>query len=142
MNEHFRCPVAAARGMGVSAWIDRCNSGLILSEPTASKTWPTSSDCAGRGGDRLRCLLQRRAWTASAQKALTARSRPAAAQRPAAAAGTGPVLNLVYNSPGPSLPPVQAEADQRELGKHPGMVSLAHLFVLANMPIQRFGSMR
>ncbi len=52
-------------------------------------------------------------------------------------------LNLVYNPQGPSLPPPQAslEADyKRVLGEQYGIV-FNKLFVLANMPIQRFGSM-
>jgi radical SAM/Cys-rich protein len=51
-------------------------------------------------------------------------------------------LHLVYNPQGPSLPPPQAalEADyKRILGKHYGVL-FDRLFVLANMPIQRFGS--
>jgi radical SAM/Cys-rich protein len=53
------------------------------------------------------------------------------------------VLNLVYNPQGPSLPPAQGplEADyKRILGETHGIV-FNRLFVLANMPIQRFGSM-
>ncbi len=52
-------------------------------------------------------------------------------------------LNLVYNPQGPSLPPAQAalEADyKRVLGDSYGIV-FNKLFVLANMPIQRFGTM-
>lgn len=52
------------------------------------------------------------------------------------------VLNLVYNPQGPSLPPAQGvlEADyKRVLGEQYGIV-FNKLFVLANMPIQRFGS--
>jgi len=55
----------------------------------------------------------------------------------------GLVLNLVYNPQGPSLPPPQAalEAEyKRILGEAYGIV-FNNLFVLANMPIQRFGSM-
>jgi radical SAM/Cys-rich protein len=55
----------------------------------------------------------------------------------------GLVLNLVYNPQGPALPHAQAslEADyKRVLGKQYGIV-FNKLFVLANMPIQRFGSM-
>ncbi len=51
-------------------------------------------------------------------------------------------LNLVYNPQGPSLPPPQAalEADyKRTLGDQYGIV-FNKLYVLANMPIQRFGS--
>ena len=56
---------------------------------------------------------------------------------------TGLTLNLVYNPQGPVLPPdqVKLQADyKRELLKHFGIV-FNDLFVLANMPIQRFGSM-
>ena len=52
-------------------------------------------------------------------------------------------LNLVYNPQGPSLPPPQAalEVDyKRVLGASYGIV-FNKLFVLANMPIQRFGTM-
>jgi radical SAM/Cys-rich protein len=52
-------------------------------------------------------------------------------------------LNLVYNPQGPSLPPNQEklQADyKRELHSHFGIV-FNDLFALANMPIQRFGSM-
>jgi radical SAM/Cys-rich protein len=52
------------------------------------------------------------------------------------------VLNLVYNPQGPALPPPQAalEADyKRVLGERHGIV-FDKLFVLANMPIQRFGA--
>ncbi len=58
-------------------------------------------------------------------------------------AGSGLVLNLVYNPQGASLPPAQAalEADyKRHLGERYGIV-FDRLFTLANMPIQRFGSM-
>ena len=57
--------------------------------------------------------------------------------------GAGRVLNLVYNPQGAVLPPPQPalEADyKRELGAHFGIV-FNSLFALANMPIQRFGSM-
>ena len=51
-------------------------------------------------------------------------------------------LHLVYNPTGPSLPPAQAalEADYRQLlGRNFGIV-FDRLFVLANMPVKRFGS--
>jgi radical SAM/Cys-rich protein len=54
----------------------------------------------------------------------------------------GLILNLVYNPQGPSLPPAQGslEADyKRVLGESYGIV-FNKLYVLANMPIQRFGS--
>ena len=54
----------------------------------------------------------------------------------------GTSLNLVYNPQGPSLPPSQdaLEADyKRVLSEQYGIV-FDKLYVLANMPIQRFGS--
>jgi radical SAM/Cys-rich protein len=57
--------------------------------------------------------------------------------------GSGLDLNLVYNPQGPELPPAQdrLEVDYRtHLGERYGIV-FNHLFVLTNMPIQRFGSL-
>jgi radical SAM/Cys-rich protein len=56
--------------------------------------------------------------------------------------GTELTLNLVHNPQGASLPPAQAElqADyKRILGEQYG-IKFNHLYTLANMPIQRFGS--
>ncbi len=56
--------------------------------------------------------------------------------------GSGLVLNLVYNPNGAFLPPNQdaLEADYKHLlGERFGIV-FNHLFAIANMPIQRFGS--
>ncbi|PJA25787.1 MAG: radical SAM protein [Alphaproteobacteria bacterium CG_4_10_14_0_2_um_filter_63_37] len=57
--------------------------------------------------------------------------------------GSGLVLNLVFNPQGASLPPDQAalEADyKRELSDHFG-IHFNRLLAIANIPIQRFGSM-
>lgn len=57
--------------------------------------------------------------------------------------GSGLTLNLVYNPQGPSLPPEQHNlqaAYKRELQDRFGIV-FNRLYALANMPIQRFGSM-
>ena len=56
--------------------------------------------------------------------------------------GSGLALDLVYNPLGPSLPPPQAALEEdyrRELFNHFGVL-FNHLYTLANMPIQRFGS--
>lgn len=53
------------------------------------------------------------------------------------------ILNLVYNPLGPTLPPPQGplEADYRkQLGERFG-ITFDRLYTLANMPIQRFGSL-
>ena len=57
--------------------------------------------------------------------------------------GFGLELNLVYNPQGPTLPPPQGpleEAYRTHLREGYG-VEFNHLYTLANMPIQRFGSM-
>ncbi len=57
--------------------------------------------------------------------------------------GTGLVLNLVYNPLGPSLPPDQEELEasyRQHLTREYG-IAFDRLFTLANMPIQRFGSL-
>ena len=58
-------------------------------------------------------------------------------------AGSGLVLNLVFNPQGPTLPPPQAalaESYKARLAEEHGIV-FNQLFTLANMPIQRFGSL-
>ncbi|MGH8355789.1 MAG: arsenosugar biosynthesis radical SAM (seleno)protein ArsS, partial [Pseudomonas sp.] len=57
-------------------------------------------------------------------------------------AGSGLILNLVYNPQGPSLPPPQArlEADyKRHLAEDFG-IHFDHLLCITNQPIARFGS--
>ena len=57
--------------------------------------------------------------------------------------GTDLILNLVYNPLGPYLPPSQTDLERdyrRILGERFGVV-FNRLFTIANMPIQRFGSM-
>lgn len=56
--------------------------------------------------------------------------------------GSGLTLNLVYNPNGDFLPPPQEklEADYRRLLADNFNIQFDHLFALANMPIQRFGS--
>jgi radical SAM/Cys-rich protein len=58
-------------------------------------------------------------------------------------ADAGLLLNLVYNPQGPVLPPDQhkLEADYRKHLHDEFGISFNHLYVLTNMPIQRFGSM-
>ncbi len=55
---------------------------------------------------------------------------------------SGLVLNLVYNPNGAFLPPsqIKLEADYRRLLEQNFGIVFNHLYALANMPIQRFGS--
>ena len=143
LNPHFRRLVRAARQMGVRV-MDRCNltilevaghedlaSFVALEQVEIVASLPCYSidnvdsqrgkgvfDASIRGLQRLNALGYGRA-------------------------GSGLVLNLVYNPQGPSLPPPQVtlEADyKRNLGEQHG-VTFNELYTLANMPIQRFGSM-
>jgi radical SAM/Cys-rich protein len=139
LNPHFRRLVQAARDMGVRV-IDRCNltilevqedlSGFLagqqveivasfpcyLEENVDRQRGKGVFDGSIRGLTRLNALGYGRE-------------------------GSGLVLNLVYNPQGPALPPEQSklEADyRRELGRYG--ILFNRLYTLANMPIQRFGS--
>lgn len=58
-------------------------------------------------------------------------------------AGSALILNLVYNPQGATLPPAQSELEHQYKHQlyHTFGIEFNLLFVLANMPIQRFGSM-
>ncbi|WP_218567829.1 arsenosugar biosynthesis radical SAM (seleno)protein ArsS [Pseudomonas cavernicola] len=57
-------------------------------------------------------------------------------------AGSGLILNLVYNPQGPSLPPPQAqlEADYKQHLSDEFGIQFDHLLTITNQPIARFGS--
>ena len=142
LNPHFRELVLRARELGVHV-IDRCNL-TILDEPgqeglaeflAAQKVEVIAS---------LPCYLEenvdRQRGKGVFQKSIRALARLNALGY--GAPGGGLELSLVYNPQGPSLPPAQdaLEADyKRILGERYG-VAFNRLYVLANMPIQRFGS--
>ena len=142
LNAHFRRLVAGARALGVRV-IDRCNL-TILFEPGQEDL---AEFLAAHGVEvtaSLPCYsvanVDRQRGDGVFDKSIAALQRLNALGY--ARAGSGLVLNLVYNPQGPSLPPPQAalEADyKRELSTHFG-ISFDHLFALTNMPIQRFGS--
>ncbi len=143
LNPHFRDLVLRARRQGAHV-IDRCNL-TILEEPgqeglaeflAAQRVEVTAS---------LPCyteeLVDRQRGKGVYQKSIKALKRLNALGY--GAAGSGLALNLVYNPQGPTLPPAQnkLEADyKRNLREAHGVV-FNELFTLANMPIQRFGSM-
>jgi radical SAM/Cys-rich protein len=142
LNPHFRRLVSAARDLSVRV-MDRCNL-TILEQPGQEDTAEflaaqqveivASMPCysidnvdkqRGKGvyDGSIRGLKRLNALGYGRQ-------------------GSGLTLNLVYNPLGPSLPPPQAalEADyKRELSARFGIV-FNSLYVLANMPIQRFGA--
>jgi radical SAM/Cys-rich protein len=142
LNPHFRRLVRAARDLGVRV-IDRCNLTIVdvggqedLAEFLAAEQVEIIASLPCYRADNVDRQRGKGVFEGSirALKRLNALGY--------GREGTGRVLNLVYNPQGPSLPPPQEalEADyRRELGDKFGVV-FNHLFTLANMPIQRFGS--
>ena len=134
--------VAAARDIGVRV-IDRCNL-TILFEP-GQKIWRSSSP-PSRLKSPPRCPATSK--TTSTASAARACSRPASARCSGSTrlgygtTGSPLKLNLVYNPQGPVLPPVSRRCKrdyQQHLFDGYGIV-FNELYVLTNMPIQRFGS--
>ena len=142
LNPHFRDLVRGARALGVRV-IDRCNL-TILSEPGQDDL---AGFLAGQGVEITASLPCYSPANVDRQRGDGVFKRSIAALRQLNALGygqpgSGRVLNLVYNPQGAVLPPPQAALEQdykRELALHFG-IRFDHLFVLANMPIQRFGS--
>lgn len=141
LNPHFRRLVRGARALGAKV-MDRCNL-TILSEPG-------QEDLASfLAAERVEIVASMPCYLADnverqRGKGVFERSIDGLKRLNALGYGRDPglPLNLVYNPQGPSLPPAQQmlEADYRRiLGGQYGIV-FNHLFVLANMPIQRFGA--
>jgi radical SAM/Cys-rich protein len=141
LNPWFRELVLRARELGVHV-IDRCNL-TILEEPGQEDL------AAFLAGERVEVIASLPCYTEELVdrqrgKGVYGKSIRALQRLNALGYGAGDlVLNLVYNPQGPRLPPAQdkLEADyKRILGEAHGVV-FNRLFTLANMPIQRFGSM-
>ena len=143
LNPGFRALVRAARALGVRV-IDRCNLTILFE--------PGQQDLAGFLAEQqvevVASLPCYSAVNVDQQRGNGVFDKSIAALRRLNALGygcgdeRGLVLNLVYNPLGPSLPPPQHALEQaykHELFAHFG-VRFDHLFTLANMPIQRFGS--
>ena len=140
LNPHFRRLVRAARGLG-TAVMDRCNL-TILEQPGQEDLAEFLAAQQVEIVASMPCYLQDNVERQRGKGVFDGSIR---ALRKLNALGYGRELplNLVYNPQGPSLPPSQSalEADyKRVLGEDYGIV-FDRLFVLANMPIQRFGSM-
>jgi radical SAM/Cys-rich protein len=143
LNPHFRKLVVAARDMGVRV-MDRCN--LTILEVAGQED--LAEFLAGQQIEiiaSMPCYLEDNVERQRGKGVFDASIR--GLQRLNALGygrdESGLALNLVYNPQGPSLPPPQAalEADYRRvLGENYGIV-FNNLYTMANMPIQRFGSM-
>ena len=140
LHPQFRELVARARALGIHV-IDRCNL-TVLEEAGQEDLAAFLKDSRVEIIASLPCyseeLVDRQRGKGVYEKSLRALRR-----LNALGYGTELALNLVYNPQGPSLPPPQAklEADyKRILAERHGVV-FNRLYTLANMPIQRFGSM-
>ncbi|MBI1891422.1 MAG: arsenosugar biosynthesis radical SAM protein ArsS [Burkholderiales bacterium] len=143
MNPHFRHLVREACTLGVRV-IDRCNL-TILSEPGYEGLAAFLANHQVEITASLPCYAE---GNVDRQRGDGVFKRSIEALRLLNAAGygqpnSGLELSLVYNPQGPSLPPDQQKLEtdyKRELADRFGIV-FNRLYVLANMPIQRFGSM-
>ena len=141
LNPHFRRLVLGARALGIRV-MDRCNL-TILEQPGQEGL---AAFLAANGVEvvaSMPCYLEDNVERQRGKGVFDASIRGLKVLN-ALGYGRDPALplNLVYNPQGPSLPPPQAalEADyKRILGERHGIV-FNQLYVLANMPIQRFGS--
>ena len=143
LHPDFRELVRAARALGVKV-IDRCNL-TILFEPGQEGLAEFLAEHEVEVVASLPCYsmdnVDRQRGKGVFDKSIAGLQRLNALGY--GREGSGRVLNLVYNPQGAVLPPPQPalEADyKRELGAHFGIV-FNSLYALANMPIQRFGSM-
>jgi radical SAM/Cys-rich protein len=143
LNRHFRRLVTSARDMGVRV-MDRCNL-TILEQPGQQDLGQFLAGNQVEIVASMPCYLEDNVDRQRGKGVFDGSIRglrhlnELGYGRPE----TGLVLNLVYNPQGPSLPPAQAtlETDYRRmLGGQHGIV-FNSLYTLANMPIQRFGSM-
>jgi radical SAM/Cys-rich protein len=143
LHPQFRALVTRARAVGVDV-MDRCNL-TILSEPGHEDL------AAFLAEQRVEVVASLPCYT----EELVDRQRGKGVYEASIAGirqlnalgyghpGSGLELSLVYNPQGAVLPPSQPklEADYRRiLGESCGVV-FTRLYTLANMPIQRFGSM-
>ena len=143
LNPHFRYLVTEARSLGVKV-LDRCNL-TILNEPGHEDLAGFLAAHAVEVVASMPCYLED---NVDRQRGKGVFSSSIRGLRKLNAlgygrAGSGLVLDLVYNPQGPSLPPAQApleDAYRAHLRAEYG-VEFNRLFTLANMPIARFGSM-
>jgi radical SAM/Cys-rich protein len=143
LSPHFRGLVLAARNLGAHV-MDRCNL-TVLEQPGQEDTAEFLAANRVEIVASLPCYLEENVDAQRGKGVFegSIRSLRKLNELGYGRAGSGLALNLVYNPQGPSLPPAQEklEADyRRHLEERYGVV-FSHLYVLTNMPIQRFGSM-
>ncbi|MGB6350671.1 MAG: arsenosugar biosynthesis radical SAM (seleno)protein ArsS [Pseudolabrys sp.] len=141
LNPHFRRLVREARKLGIKV-MDRCNL-TILEQPEQETLAEFLASERVEVVASMPCYLQHNVERQRGKGVFNGSIR-GLKRLNSLGYGSDPALtlNLVYNPQGPSLPPPQVtlEADyKRVLSEQYGIV-FNKLYVLANMPIQRFGS--
>ena len=143
LNPHFRDLVRAARDLNLRV-MDRCNL-TILEQPGQEDLAQFLADQQVHVIASLPCYLEENVDRQRGKGVFDASIRALQTLnkmgygRP----GSGLELALVYNPQGPVLPPSQdkLESDYRvQLGERYGIL-FNEIYVITNMPIQRFGSM-
>ena len=142
LNPHFRLLVKAARDIGVRV-IDRCNL-TILFEPEQETLADFLHDNDVDIVASLPCYLEENVDKQRGKGVFDAsiRALQLLNEKGYGKAGSPLKLSLVYNPQGAVLPPAQGplQSDYRKhLGEHFG-IEFTELYVITNMPIQRFGS--
>jgi radical SAM/Cys-rich protein len=142
LHPDFRDLVARARALGTRV-IDRCNL-TILAEPGQEDL---ADFLAAAGVEIIASLPGYRRDEVEAQRGQGVFDASIAGLRRLNALGygrgdSGLVLSLIYNPQGLELPPEQTglEAAYRVRLAEAYGIRFDHLYTLANMPIQRFGS--
>ncbi|MBL8450585.1 MAG: arsenosugar biosynthesis radical SAM protein ArsS [Dechloromonas sp.] len=143
LNPNFQRLVVAARARGLRV-IDRCNL-TILEEPGFEAMADFMALHQVEIVASLPCYLEENVDQQRGKGTFDASIRSLMRLNALGygQAGSGLILNLVFNPQGPSLPPPQGPLEvayKTHLIEHFGVV-FNQLFTLANMPIQRFGSM-
>ena len=142
LNPFFRDLVRRSRALGVHV-IDRCNL-TVLEQPGHRDLADFLAEHGVEVVASLPCYLEENVDRQRGAGVFEAsvRALQALNARGYGDGGSGRVLNLVYNPQGPVLPPPQAQLDndyRRHLADRYG-IRFDALYVLTNMPIQRFGS--
>jgi len=142
LHSRFRDLVVRARQLGVKV-IDRCNL-TILFEPNQDSLAEFLAEQNVEIVASMPCYsvtnVDKQRGDGVFDKSIAALQR--FNQLGYGKADSTRILNLVFNPQGPTLPPEQQALEQdykRELKVQFG-IEFNQLFVLANMPIQRFGS--
>jgi radical SAM/Cys-rich protein len=143
LNAHFRTLVRGARALGVRV-IDRCNLSVLF-EPGQEDLADFLAEESVEVVASLPCYSQENVDQQRGQGVFEKSIRGLQTLNALGYGqpGSARVLNLVYNPQKPVLPPPQQalQADYERLLWLNFGVRFNQLYVLANMPIQRFGSM-